>query len=107
MSTEKTATTSPSAANEAADVEPARDHDAEMIMGDTPQLPNNWKYRHFRVLGVNIPWYASPQIQLVMVAFVCFMCPGMFNALGGLGGGGKTNPTLADNMVSSPIHQRK
>jgi hypothetical protein len=35
-----------------------------------------------------------------MVAFVCFMCPGMFNALGGLGGGGKTDATLADNMVS-------
>jgi hypothetical protein len=28
------------------------------------------------------------------------MCPGMFNALGGLGGGGKTDATLADNMVS-------
>jgi hypothetical protein len=24
----------------------------------------------------------------------------MFNALGGMGGGGKINPTLADNMVS-------
>lgn len=34
-----------------------------------------------------------------MVAFVCFLCPGMFNALGGLGGGGKSDPTLADNMV--------
>ncbi|RAL64249.1 hypothetical protein DID88_002141 [Monilinia fructigena] len=37
-------------------------------------------------------------IQLTMVAFVCFLCPGMFNALGGLGGGGKSDPTLADNM---------
>jgi hypothetical protein len=35
-----------------------------------------------------------------MVAFVCFMCPGMFNALSGLGGGGKADPTLADQMVS-------
>jgi hypothetical protein len=33
------------------------------------------------------------------VAFVCFLCPGMFNALTGLGGGGKTSTTLADNMV--------
>lgn len=63
-------------------------------------LPEGWKYRRRRIFGFNTPWYASPKIQLGMVAFVCFMCPGMFNALGGLGGGGKTNATLADNMVS-------
>lgn len=34
-----------------------------------------------------------------MVAFVCFLCPGMFNALSGLGGGGKSDPGLADKMV--------
>jgi hypothetical protein len=62
-------------------------------------LPDGWKYRQRRIFGLNIPWYASPKIQLLMVAFVCFMCPGMFNALSGLGGGGKTDATLADNMV--------
>ncbi|RBA21009.1 hypothetical protein FPRO05_08456 [Fusarium proliferatum] len=61
-------------------------------------LPRGWKYRRFSLFGKTLPWYASPRIQLGMVAFVCFMCPGMFNALGGLGGGGKTDPTLADNM---------
>lgn len=60
-------------------------------------LPRGWKYRR---LGFINTWYASPRIQLGMVAFVCFLCPGMFNALGGLGGGGKTDATLADNMVS-------
>lgn len=45
-------------------------------------------------------WYASPRIQLGMVAFVCFLCPGMFNALSGLGGGGKSDPSLADKMVT-------
>ena len=63
-------------------------------------LPPGWMYRQYRLFGYTLPWYASPKIQLGMVAFVCFMCPGMFNALGGLGGGGKTDPTLADNMVS-------
>jgi MFS family permease len=63
-----------------------------------PALPTGWKYRQRRIFGLNIPWYASPKVQLLMVAFVCFMCPGMFNALGGLGGGGKTDATLADNM---------
>lgn len=65
---------------------------------DPADLPRGWKYKQYRLFGRLMPWYASPKIQLGMVAFVCFMCPGMFNALGGLGGGGKTDPTLADNM---------
>jgi len=61
-------------------------------------VPGTWKYRARKIGPITIPWYASPKIQLGMVAFVCFLCPGMFNALGGMGGGGKTDPTLADNM---------
>lgn len=64
-------------------------------------LPAQWKYRSAKILGAKIPWYASPPVQLGMVSFVCFLCPGMFNALGGLGGGGKQDVTLADNMVSN------
>lgn len=67
---------------------------------DSLAIPTGWMYKQRRILGLNIPWYASPQIQLGMVSFVCFLCPGMFNALGGLGGGGKTDFTTADNMVS-------
>lgn len=67
-----------------------------------PALPTGWKHRQRRIFGLNIPWYASPKVQLLMVAFVCFLCPGMFNALSGLGGGGKTDATLADNMVNTP-----
>ena len=65
--------------------------------------PEGWMYREIKIGPIRIPWYASPKTQLTMVAFVCFMCPGMFNALGGLGGGGKSNATTADNMVSAPI----
>jgi MFS family permease len=63
-------------------------------------VPDTWKYRERKIGPITIPWYASPKIQLGMVAFVCFLCPGMFNALGGMGGGGKTDATTADNMVS-------
>ncbi|KAA1114583.1 hypothetical protein PGT21_014339 [Puccinia graminis f. sp. tritici] len=38
-----------------------------------------------------------PFIQVVIISLVCFCCPGMFNALSGLGGGGQINPTAADN----------
>ena len=31
---------------------------------------------------------ASPLFQVVLLGFVCLCCPGMFNALNGLGAGG-------------------
>ncbi|GKU22421.1 unnamed protein product [Fusarium langsethiae] len=61
-------------------------------------VPPGFKYRQYRIFGYTLPWYASPKIQLGMVAFVCFMCPGMFNALNGMGGAGKVDTTLATDM---------
>jgi hypothetical protein len=64
-------------------------------------MPRGFKYRQYRIFGYTLPWYASPGIQLGMVAFVCFMCPGMFNALNGMGGGGKRDATLVNDMIST------
>jgi hypothetical protein len=75
--------------------------DEEEVEPGTLQLPYGRKYKQLRIFGFTLPWYASPKFQLGMVAFVCFMCPGMYNALSGLGGGGKQDATLADNMVSA------
>ena len=61
--------------------------------------PSGWMYRERKIGPVVVPWYASPMFQLLMVSFVCFTCPGMFNALTGLGGGGRDDHTLASNMV--------
>lgn len=61
------------------------------------ELPTGWKYRKWTIGSIKIPPYASPPSQLTLVAFVCFMCPGMFNALTGLGGGGQFDATTADN----------
>lgn len=36
-----------------------------------------------------------------MLGFVCFMCPGMFNALSGLGGGGQVDAQTASNANSA------
>ncbi|KAG9317175.1 major facilitator superfamily domain-containing protein [Chiua virens] len=41
--------------------------------------------------------YYHPYFQVSMLGFVCFMCPGMFNALGGIGGGGQVNTTAQAN----------
>lgn len=62
-------------------------------------VPRGFKYRQYRIFGYTLPWYASPRIQLGMVAFVCFMCPGMFNALNGMGGGGRVDTKLVNDMV--------
>ncbi|KAK5170754.1 hypothetical protein LTR04_004078 [Oleoguttula sp. CCFEE 6159] len=67
---------------------------------ETPAVitrPTGWKYKDFKIGPVYIPWYASPPAQLVLVAFVCFLCPGMFNALGGMGGGGNVDPSAAND----------
>ena len=44
-------------------------------------------------------FYSHPKTQVCMLGLVCFMCPGMFNALTGLGGGGQVNS--ADQANSS------
>ena len=59
--------------------------------------PVGRKYKAYRLGPLYIPCYASPPFQLTLVAFVCFLCPGMFNAVNGLGGGGQENAKTADN----------
>ena len=55
------------------------------------------RYRRYRVGPFTLPYYASPSVQLTLVAFVCFLCPGMFNAVNGLGGAGQIDAKTADN----------
>ncbi|KAK3293639.1 major facilitator superfamily domain-containing protein [Chaetomium fimeti] len=72
-------------------------------MADTAgpvQRPRGWMYKGFRVAGKEI-WYASPIVQLLMVAMVCFLCPGMFNALTGLGGGGQVDPSAQNDAATA------
>lgn len=57
-----------------------------------------WMYKPmFKIGKWESPWFASPETQLVLVSFVCFLCPGMYNAVSGLGGGGQVNPTDVNN----------
>jgi MFS family permease len=67
------------------------------------ELPDSWKYKRLRILGFSIPWYASPPVQLVIVSFVCFMCPGMFNALNGMGGAGQMDST-ANSKANTALY---
>ena len=77
-----------------------RDADSSFVLASNGLVTKHyrgWKYNTRRLGPLTIPYYASPAVQLTLVAFVCFMCPGMFNAVNGLGGGGQFDASTADN----------
>ncbi|KAI1108523.1 MFS general substrate transporter [Nemania sp. NC0429] len=69
--------------------------------GVTFARPPGWKYKGFKFPFCKEIWYASPKAQLLMVSFVCFLCPGLYNALGGLGGGGQLNSNVQANASTA------
>ena len=38
--------------------------------------PRGWKYKSPKIGPFTLPYYASPESQLLLVSFVCFLCPG-------------------------------
>ncbi|KAF5863410.1 hypothetical protein ETB97_010168 [Aspergillus alliaceus] len=60
---------------------------------DSSVVGKPWMYKPLKIGPLTLPWFASPMTQLILVSFVCFLCPGMFNAVSGLGGGGQVDPT--------------
>ncbi|KAK9761531.1 hypothetical protein K7432_013503 [Basidiobolus ranarum] len=60
-------------------------------MVEAPKLPTA---KFLSRIGVR---YNSPMTQVILVGFVCFCCPGIFNVINGMGGGGLSNATVAKN----------
>lgn len=58
-----------------------------------------WMYKTFKIGPWTIPCYASPEVQLFLVALTCFLCPGMYNAVNGLGGSGQLSTHDVDNAT--------
>lgn len=67
-------------------------HEDEVVRYE-PVYTNNWYDR--KLFGF-LPRYSSGLTQVVMVSFICFLTPGCFNALSGIGGAG-TDVQVADN----------
>lgn len=42
-------------------------------------------------------FYSNNWTQIILISFICFCCPGMYNALTGLGGSGQVDSTVAAN----------
>ncbi|EFR05161.1 DUF895 domain-containing protein [Nannizzia gypsea CBS 118893] len=70
--------------------------DAAIPIGTYQHTGPPWMYRRVKIGHFYTPWYASPVAQLILVSFVCFLCPGMFNAVSGLGAGGLVDPRDTD-----------
>src|SRR5699024_1553462 len=62
------------------------DHES---MDQSEPLGKPWMYKPSKIGTWKFTRFASPEVQLVLASFVCFLCPGMFNAVSGLGGGGQ------------------
>ncbi|KAL4913174.1 major facilitator superfamily domain-containing protein [Aspergillus aurantiobrunneus] len=58
---------------------------------DNAGLGKPWMYKPLKIGPWTIPYFASPQTQLILISFVCFLCPGMYNSVTGLGGAGQLN----------------
>ncbi|KAG6809032.1 hypothetical protein H0H92_001876 [Tricholoma furcatifolium] len=43
--------------------------------------------------------WTSPMTQILLISFICFGCPGMYNAISGLGGSGQLDSTVAANAT--------
>lgn len=72
--------------------------EAGQALGDTSAVVGRpWMYKPIKIGPWTLPWYASPETQLLVVSFVCFMCPGMFNAVQGLGGAGQLKQDAVSN----------
>lgn len=46
-------------------------------------------------------FFYYPYTQVILLGFVCFSCPGLFNALNGLGAGGQVVGTTSANANST------
>jgi hypothetical protein len=49
---------------------------AHSVEHEQVEIPIGWRYKGSKLGPITLPWYASPESQLILVSFVCFLCPG-------------------------------
>ncbi|CDK28771.1 unnamed protein product [Kuraishia capsulata CBS 1993] len=59
-----------------------------------------WYTKRLRLGAFKCLPYNASFVQLLMTAFVCFLCPGMYNSLSGMGQGGGQVDTSTSNIAS-------
>lgn len=96
---EKSATATENAPSESPRSSKAENHSVEEAGAHTPLEGAPWMYKPIKLGPLTLPWFASPPSQLTFVALVCFLCPGMYNAVNGLGAGGTIKSKDIDNAT--------
>ncbi|KAJ9499751.1 hypothetical protein H2202_004741 [Exophiala xenobiotica] len=64
---------------------------------DSEQQQDVAPSRKRSLFGFKVPRYSDPMVQIVLVGFILFLNPGMYNALAGLGGAGQVDATAQNN----------
>ncbi len=63
----------------------------------TPNVvPRRWFYQNWKFGPIDLGYYASPRFQLTLVSIICFLLPGAYNAMSGLGAAGQSNTFYFD-----------
>ncbi|KAK6615494.1 hypothetical protein ACHAPF_001568 [Botrytis cinerea] len=77
---------------------PSTEHSATSTYLEIPCLSGEISLIHHscKFSFLQLPPITSPSVQLLTVAVICLLCPGMFNALNGLGGAGLVAPGPAN-----------
>ena len=85
-------------------VKPA-EHEGDIIRlydHSVPPLPaRSTSTERFRQRTGFSAFYYNPVTQVCLLGLVCFMCPGSFNALNGLGAAGRVDSTVNSNSNSA------
>ncbi|EXJ96523.1 hypothetical protein A1O1_01649 [Capronia coronata CBS 617.96] len=77
-----------------------QDLDQHKAMPIATSTPNDVEHGDAHDLSHRLKsFYAHPWTQIMLISIICFCCPGMYNALGGLGGSGQVDSTVAANAT--------
>ena len=76
-------------------------HDHELVHDSNLPRGKPWMYKSYKFGPITIPAYATPKFQIVFIALVCFLCPGMYNAVNGLGAAGQVNAHDINNASTA------
>lgn len=80
------------------------------MAAEAPEAPETTSLKHYTTneIAESGKWYDQPigpfpaylrlVVQVVLLSFVLFLCPGCFNAITGIGGSGISDPVVADHQ---------
>lgn len=72
------------------------DHHLELKKHTMEEIASSGKWYDQKLVSF-LPQYSNSMVQIVILSFVLFLCPGCFNAITGIGASGISDPTVASD----------